>query len=530
MSTDRAADLAQPSPAAAAAPWLAAAAGGALYCLAFVGFGVWPLIAVFLVPFWWAVEGLRERGWLRVALAGLVFGTVAHTGGHAWLLRLVEVFLGGDRLLGATLFVVHGLWFATGFAAYALAFAWARRRGVAFAIAAIAPMIVLEWVQVQIFPVHAGSALSGVTRLVQIADLGGPLLLSTFVLAIGVTVYETLAWLRGVRPRPLGAWIGAATLVVAVLLYGAVRTRLVEARIAEAPVLRVGLVQANLAVLEKRTHAREGHAAHVELTRALLAEAPLDLVVWPETAELRAIRGPLPVSGRLVAEDLDVPLLFGGTLVHSADGRRVRANSAFLVAPDGMIHEAYQKNLLIPLAEWVPGAGVVPALAERLPHVQAFRASTETPALTLDGLRIVTPICYEAVRPGFVRTMVEATNPHLLVTLANDAWFGDSQEPWMHLQLARLRAVEHRRFLVRATNSGISALVDPLGRIVARTDLLARQTLHGVVHPLAGRTLYARLGDWPGPLAAAVFGAAMLWPRRSDAGARGGPRTSAAHR
>jgi apolipoprotein N-acyltransferase len=282
--------------------------------------------------------------------------------------------------------------------------------------------------------------------------------------------------------------------------------------------VRVGLVQADLDVLEKRTRAREGHEAHVELTRALLAQTPLDLVVWPETAELRAIRGPLPVSGRFVVEDLDVPLLFGGTLVHSVDGRRVRANSAFLVASDGMIHEAYQKNLLIPLAEWVPGAVLLPALAERLPHAQAFRAATETPALRLDGLRIVTPICYEAVRPAFVRGMVEAADPHLLVTLANDAWFGDSQEPWMHLQLARLRAVEHRRYLVRATNSGISALVDPLGRIVARTDLLARETLHGVVRPLAGRTLYARLGDWPGPLAAAVLVGAFLRPRRGDAG------------
>jgi apolipoprotein N-acyltransferase len=83
----------------------------------------------------------------------------------------------------------------------------------------------------------------------------------------------------------------------------------------------------------------------------------------------------------------------------------------------------------------------------------------------------------------------------------------------MHLDLARLRAVEHRRYLVRATNSGISAIVDPLGRVVARTDLLAAQTLRGTVHLLEGRTVYARLGDWPGWLALAACGLLLARPR-----------------
>jgi apolipoprotein N-acyltransferase len=115
--------------------------------------------------------------------------------------------------------------------------------------------------------------------------------------------------------------------------------------------------------------------------------------------------------------------------------------------------------------------------------------------------------------------MVFATRPHLLVTLADDAWFGDSQEPWLHLALARLRAVEQRRYLVRATNSGISAVVDPSGRIVTRSGVLTRENLHAVVHPLEGDTVYARLGDWPAWVAAVVVALGLvLQPRR---GARG---------
>jgi apolipoprotein N-acyltransferase len=109
--------------------------------------------------------------------------------------------------------------------------------------------------------------------------------------------------------------------------------------------------------------------------------------------------------------------------------------------------------------------------------------------------------------------MVASADPHLIVTLANDAWFGDSAEPWMHLALARLRAVEHRRWLVRATNSGISAIVDPAGRLTARTGLLTRDNLRGTVHLLAGRTLYGRVGDWPGWAAAVTLLVALVRPR-----------------
>jgi apolipoprotein N-acyltransferase len=143
--------------------------------------------------------------------------------------------------------------------------------------------------------------------------------------------------------------------------------------------------------------------------------------------------------------------------------------------------------------------------------VQDFAAATDTPALRLGAHRLATPICYEAIRPEFVRRMVRASGADLIVTLANDAWFGDSQEPWMHLALARLRAIEHRRWLVRATNSGISALVDPTGAVVARTGVLERANLRGTVRAMDGTTVYARFGDWPGWLAlVAVAGTLLL--------------------
>jgi len=253
-----------------------------------------------------------------------------------------------------------------------------------------------------------------------------------------------------------------------------------------------------LGLLEKRDRGEANHRRHLEQTRALLEAGPLDLVVWPETAYTRGLRRPLPLAGAAIRDDLPVPLLFGATSVWESDGRRVSANSAMLVGADGMIREAYDKNWLIPLAEFAPFARWLPGIAGYFPHVQTFRAAREVPPLHLGEWRIATPICYEAVRPTFVRRMVVEARPHFFVTLANDAWFGDSQEPWIHLAMARLRAVEHRLWMVRSTNSGISAVIDPAGRVVARTGLLTAENLRATVHPRAGRTVYGRFGDWPG--------------------------------
>jgi apolipoprotein N-acyltransferase len=486
------------------APFVAAACGGSLYFLGYIGWDVWPCLLVFLVPLWSALERTRAQGLVVSGLVGLAFGLTAYAGGFLWLWHLVDPFLGGRRLVGAALWVAYGVWFALGFAVYAALFHAIRKRGWPLAIAGIPPLLVVEWLQPQLFPLYAGNALVRAPAWIQIADVGGPLLLTTLLGMANLTAFATWAWLRGRRPRPLAIWGAAAAIALATLAYGALRTHALETAISAAPALHVGVVQANLGLLEKSTQSLVTHRRHLEQTRELLRGGDLDLVVWPETAYVRGLRRPLPIAGQLIREDVTVPFLFGGTAIDEAGGRRVKSNSAFLIGADGMIREAYDKNLLIPLAEYAPFAELVPAIASWFPEVQEFRGARDVPPLHLGPWRIAVPICYEAIRPEFVRRMVGEGEPHLLVTLANDAWFGDSQEPWLHLALAQLRAVEHRRFLVRSTNSGVSAVVDPMGRIVARTGLLTRESLRATVAPLVGRTVYGRLGDWPGWLSAAL--------------------------
>jgi apolipoprotein N-acyltransferase len=106
-------------------------------------------------------------------------------------------------------------------------------------------------------------------------------------------------------------------------------------------------------------------------------------------------------------------------------------------------------------------------------------------------------ICYEDILPGFARDAVKEGEPDLLVNLTNDAWFGDTTEPWEHLALAKLRAVEHRRYLVRATNSGVSAIVDPTGAVVGHTKTYEAAKLMAEARFVRAHTVFERLGLAP---------------------------------
>jgi apolipoprotein N-acyltransferase len=494
-------------------PIILAACAGVCHFLGFVGFGLWPLAFISLPLLWQALDSSPRR-LLPAAVLGFVFGWVSYAGGYFWLWHIVDVFLAGHLLLGAVVWLADSIWFALRYALYATLYVGMRRRGASVALSAVPTLLLVEWCYPLLFPVHFGHLLTEQTRFIQMSDVGGPLLLSAFAAGLSVCVRESWRWFRGGRSRPTVLWLCALLATISAWIYGTVRIADVEANLVAAPKLRVGIVQGNLGVQEKGRQSERDHRVYLEQTRALLSAEEVDLVVWPETVFTRGLRGPLPVSGELIRADVHIPLLFGAVFVGVDDNQPRAYNAALLVGADGVIRDVYRKNLLVPFTEFVPFADRLPSLAEYFADASHFAAAGDVPALSLGAWRIATPICYEVVRPAFVRRMVNEAHPHLIVTLANDAWFGESQGAWLHLAMAKLRAVEQRRYLVRATNSGVSAIVDPAGRIVAQTGLLTRETLSGTVALLDHRTVYARCGDWAGWLAAVVVLVALLKPRR----------------
>jgi apolipoprotein N-acyltransferase len=497
-------------------PYALAVVGGILYFLGWAGFGIWPLALLCLVPLWAALELGLERRWWHSLAVGWVYGTVTYTGGYHWLIRFLDVFSGYGYAASILFWLLFAAYLGFNFALYGAMYWALRRRGWPTAAAAIPPLLLIEWLYPALFPTYLGNSLNTCTTLVQVADLGGPLLITLLLALVNLSIFEAWRWWRRQRGVPLlllGVTVAAIGLAA---IYGTVRIHQLEAQIAKAPKLRVGVVQVNMGIFEKRAEAREGHRRHLEQSHQLEDEGELDLIVWPESAYVNGLPRKVPWYAGRVRQDLRTPLLFGGVSTETVDGKRKIYNTVFAVDADGFVRSTYDKTYLLMFGEYLPFGDVFPILYALSPNSSHFTPGSHVRPVTLGPWRIATPVCYEDVLASFTRKMVRQGKPHILINLTNDAWFGDTQEPWIHLALAKYRAIEHRRYLVRATNSGISAVIDPLGRVVAHTGLLTRENLRYEVRMLDKDTVYTELGDWPGWLALGLIGLMLIVRRNQE--------------
>jgi apolipoprotein N-acyltransferase len=272
--------------------------------------------------------------------------------------------------------------------------------------------------------------------------------------------------------------------------------------IPEAGRLRVGLVQASIAQDEKwdAAHAWANVDRHLELTRRAIAEGAR-LVVWPESS-LPFLFDRVPVVAaqlRDLVRQHGIYLLFGND--DREDGADERGRiwvGAKMLDPAGRIALRYHKIRLVPFGEYVPIQSVL-TLGGRFSAKLVQEAGDFTPGQeyalgSVDGHPVAAFICYEAIFPDLVREFT-ARGAQLLVNITNDGWYGRTSAPYQHFAMAKFRAVENERYLVRAANTGITAVVDPCGRVVARTELFEKTVLVRDVPLLARSTFYSRHGD-----------------------------------
>jgi apolipoprotein N-acyltransferase len=501
---------------ARAIPFLVVAASGALHFLGFAGFGIWPLCFVAFVPLLLVLEHETRSGASakRVFALGAVHGFVAYTGGYYWLEPMLETFSGygpaASVAFASVFWVYHGLQVAL----LAVAYRWLRTRGVPTLLATLPPFMLIEWAFPQLFPSYLANSLHTLPIFLQVVDLGGPLLLSAVPALVNVALFELVRARFIERRWALRPVAAAAAMVALTLGYGVYRIDAVETAMAAAPKLDVGLVQVDMGIFEKWGDPEEGLRRHIEQSLALEREAQPDLIIWPESSFAFALPDRVRNVRRSVMGPVRTPLLFGGLSRRYVDGRRQHYNTAFMADADGRVLGTYDKTYLLAFGEYLPFGDDFPELYELSPNSSHFTPGERLDALPLGDYRIAALVCYEDVLPEFTRSLVAASDPHLLVNMTNDAWFGDTQEPWIHLALAKFRAVEHHRYLVRATNTGVSAIIDPVGRVVTHSGVEQRASLSGEVAMMNGATLYSLAGPWPGYLALVICGFLIVRYRR----------------
>ncbi|HEX7669731.1 MAG TPA: apolipoprotein N-acyltransferase, partial [Polyangiaceae bacterium] len=369
--------------------------------------------------------------------------------------------------------------------------------GPVFALAFIAS----ELVYPLLFPWYFGATVHQVPALTQVAELGNPIVVGLVLIAANLAVVElVVSRLEARAPR----WRMALSLLSVPLvsaLYGAIRIRQVDAIVAQTPKGEAGVVQANMGLMDKRKDRSEGLRRHLSLTESLVRQGPLDLVVWSETS----VGGAVPEAEaaaeypRRFTRALGVPAVFGAVLYKEVSDARGFAlyNSALLSDKEGNIVGRFDKTYLLAFGEYLPLGETFPVLYDWSPNTGKFSQGTSVRSLPLGDHKLTVHICYEDVIPAFVNKMMRADPGNLLVNITNDAWFGDSTEPWIHLALSKFRAIEQRRFLVRSTNSGVSAIVDPVGRVVAHTGTFRPEAIRAQIAWMSGRTPYNLWGDTP---------------------------------
>ncbi len=499
----------------AAARLAAAALAGALAAFGLAPLGLWPLtvLALLLVPgLLLSASGVRAA-----ALTGWAFG--AGYFAHA-LFWIVEPFLVDPERHGwmapfALLFLAGGLalFWAAGFAA-----AHALGRGRAGRVAAL----ILCWTLAEIaratlltgFPWAALAQVWVDTDARLLLGWIGPQGLALVTLLVTLPAGAMIAapgWQRWAAPAP------ALLVMVAVML-----ARWAAPDVTETTTV-VRLVQPNAPQDQKWDPAM----IPVFFDRQIAATAaPVDaggrpdLIVWPETAIPVLLNHAEETLAVIAQAAAGVPVVFG--VQRRDDGVRFY-NSLAVLDSAGAVDGIYDKHHLVPFGEYVPLGDLAARFGLRgfaAREGDGYSGGPGPQVLALPGIGPVLPlICYEAVFPREVNAAPE--RPAALLQITNDAWFGTRAGPYQHLAQARMRATEQGLPMVRVANTGVSAMIDPLGRVTASLPLGTTGFLDAALPAPLGPTVYARLGDGPLFVLLAALALALLW-RRVNAGSIGG--------
>ena len=396
-----------------------------------------------------------------------------------------------------------GLWIALVMAL--VAWIGLRAPGAALAVAPFA-WVAAEWIRGHLFGGFPWGLL-GYTQysrlpVIQIAELGGVYAVSFLVLAVNAAVagLVVLSW----RSAIVGAGTAA---VLAALALGFGASRLAEP--APAPSARVTVMQPSIEQPLKwdPDHAETVLGIYLALSRRAEAESPA-LLVWPETATPTPLGRDARLAGVLqeLARSLGTALVVGSIDVEGGSPVVLR-NTAFLLTERG-IEGRYDKMHLVPFGEYVPLSRVIGFVRGWAEFISELEPGSRTVVFPGPPAPFGVVICYEGIFPELVREFVK-NGARLIVNITNDAWFGRTSGPLQHLAMYALRAVEHRTAVVRSANTGVSAFVEPTGRIAPRLQLFERDILTADVSLRTRTTLYTRLGDWLAYLGIVVTAGAL---------------------
>lgn len=412
----------------------------------------------------------------HAAWFGFAGGMGIGLGGFPWIAGMLVNFAGVPVVAGAVGLFFFSAWMAIPYAIWAVGLRLGPREGAAGLGFGVALFVALQFTWPVLFPYSPILGFAETPELMQLAEFVGVHGIEALVVAASMCLGRALvAGAAGQRAVYAGAWV-----VVPLVMFfvGSQRMQRLDADAADAPELRIAVVQPNVGI--HRISSREQMERLTQPSK-LAEEQGAELVVWPEAGVYpyqieRPLLGDSSNPRRRVMSRHHTPTIFGAG--SSERGGRYGYNSAFYLSGDGEVLGSYDKVNLVPLGESIPLINP-DWVTDRIPTISHHNSGTsparfELVGVSSDGRKLaVAPlICYEDIIPTYVRRAANQDGGvDLFVNLTIDAWYGDTAEPWEHLALAQFRSVEHRVPLVRSVSTGVSAIVDYNGRLVAHVPL-----------------------------------------------------------
>jgi apolipoprotein N-acyltransferase len=456
---------------------------GALLVLSLPKPDLYPLAWIALVPLLSVIANTASI--TEVVLSSYIAGVIFFAGSCYWITETMNIYGGLSQPLAVGLGALFSLLFGLYFLLFGLGLRLAVRRfgkrGLFFAAPLWVTVELLRSVLFSGFPwMLSGYALVPYAGILQIATWTGVYGLSFLATAVNSAIAYGVSRLN---TRWIAAALAAILAVVFLPVFGA-------STITDP--LAVRLVQTNISI-DQSWKKPESDGLMNEVT-ALSVQNGIKprLIVWPETPAPFYLTEDAEFRTRMqgIARKLGAYFLVG-YIDSVGEGP---ANSAGLLSPMGEQISRYDKMHLVPFGEYIPFKRLLFFAESLTKQVGDFVPGTDYALSTVDGHKVSTIICYESIFPNLVRQSVKRGS-NLIVLITNDGWFGQSSAPYQHLRMGVVRAVENRRYMVRTANTGVSAIIDPYGRIEAKTPVGVRTILDGVVHFRSDRTFYTQYGD-----------------------------------
>ena len=479
---------------------------GAVSALAMAPFNAWPVLFLTFPVLVLLIDGIASRGWnglIAAADIGWWFGFGYFLAGLYWLgyAFLVDAATFGWLLPFAVLGLPAILAIYTALGVVLARLLW--QRGATRILALAVCLTAMEWLRGHAFtgfPWNAfGYALTEPLALAQAASVFGLWGLTFIAIAVCASP-ATLIDQDAKKRRPLLPFALAALTLAALAGFGAVRLMLTPTQLVDGVHLRI--MQPNL-----QQDVRFNYAAKQEVVErylALSARPGLDQVthlIWPESPFPFFLTREADAFAQIAQGLPQNTFLFTGAMRLADPDNPAQSgvyNSIYVIDHQASIRAVYDKVHLVPFGEYLPFEDLLERIGLQTLTEQrgGFLAGDRHRLITVPGAPSALPlICYEIIFPGELRSSEE--RPGWIVNVTNDGWFGNSSGPYQHLQQARVTAIEQGLPLVRAANTGISAVVDPVGRIVGSLPLASEGVLDAPLPRSIGAPIYARFGDAP---------------------------------